>query len=181
MLGDAPRAKVESEWDDDEGGTSEASVPDGNLLRPAELFVPRLDDVVVPFGGGSDDGDEFGYGDGGSGRGLESTPPGESRSNVVVSLAAVSGALAVPGLSVFSLRSPRSPRLRCGRPSLSLRALRLRLTSAFLRDRATRSLWQDMHQIPCEVLAKMSSSILLWHDRHRKQSAWYDSSPGGTH
>lgn len=73
----------------------------------------------------------------------------------------------------------RSPRFFVVRESLSRRTLRLRLASACLRDRATRSLWQAMHQIPCEVLAKMSSSILLRQERHRKQSAWYDSSPAG--
>jgi len=48
----------------------------------------------------------------------------------------------------------------------------LLLASAFLRDFATRSLWQAMHQIPCDVLANTSSSIFCVHERQRKQSAW---------
>lgn len=73
----------------------------------------------------------------------------------------------------FSLSRSLSPLLRLllllG--SLSLRTLRLRLASACFLVLATRSLWHAMHQIPAVVLAKMSSSILLEHDRQRKQSA----------
>lgn len=81
-----------------------------------------------------------------------------------VSLAPVSGALLLP----FRSRSLLLDDL----PSLSFLMLLLRFASACFRERATRSLWHAMHQIPCEVLAKMSSSILLEHERQRKQSAW---------
>lgn len=93
----------------------------------------------------------------------------------------VSAAPAVAGPRLDDSFLSRCSRSSSSRPSLasfSLRKTRVRLASACFRDRATRSLWQAMHQMPCDVFAKMSSSILWLQDLQRKQSPWYDSSPG---
>lgn len=73
------------------------------------------------------------------------------------------------GLGCAPFLSPRL--LREGLPSLSLRVLLLLFASACFLDRATRSLWQAIHHIPCDVFAKISSSILFEQDLQRKQSA----------
>lgn len=67
-------------------------------------------------------------------------------------------------------RARPSPRADVAEDSRSLRNVRCLLASWCLRDLATRSLWHAMHQIPWDVLAKTSSSMRLWQERHLKQS-----------